>query len=128
MGEQATTGRQGVTSLSRVTLHPTAKIYGESKVGEGSIILDDMVIGYPKQKHIREMQDEGLLDFNGPWGARIGPDALIRSKSVIYADVTLGRGLRTGHGVMIREDTRVGTRCSSAPTPSSTAKPRLAAT
>ncbi|MEA1908158.1 MAG: acyltransferase [Euryarchaeota archaeon] len=38
----------------------------------------------------------------------IGADAVIRSHSVIYRDVSIGNNLRTGHGVLIREGTTIG--------------------
>jgi acetyltransferase-like isoleucine patch superfamily enzyme len=42
---------------------------------------------------------------------RIGAGAVIRSHSVIYSHVTVGRGFRSGHGVLIREHTQVGDDC-----------------
>jgi acetyltransferase-like isoleucine patch superfamily enzyme len=38
----------------------------------------------------------------------IGENALIRSNSVIYDDVEIGDNFKTGHGVVIREKTRIG--------------------
>lgn len=38
----------------------------------------------------------------------IGADATIRSGSVIYDDVVVGDGFRTGHGVLVREETEIG--------------------
>ena len=38
----------------------------------------------------------------------IGDNAVIRSHSVVYRDVTIGKNLRTGHGVLIREGTTIG--------------------
>lgn len=38
----------------------------------------------------------------------IGTDATIRSGSVIYDDVAIGDGFRTGHGVLVREETDIG--------------------
>lgn len=40
--------------------------------------------------------------------AVIGDGATVRSKTVIYADVTAADGLQTGHGAMIRERTSLG--------------------
>ena len=39
---------------------------------------------------------------------RIGEGALIRSHSVVYADVELGAGFECGHHVKIREGTQIG--------------------
>ena len=38
----------------------------------------------------------------------IGKNALIRSNSIIYNDVEIGKNLKTGHGVTIREKTYIG--------------------
>ncbi|KAB7514660.1 N-acetyltransferase [Halosegnis rubeus] len=38
----------------------------------------------------------------------IGPDATVRSGTIIYDDVTIGKGLTTGHNALIREHTTIG--------------------
>jgi len=38
----------------------------------------------------------------------IGPESIIRSHTVIYADCKLGARLQTGHGVLIRENNCIG--------------------
>ena len=38
----------------------------------------------------------------------IGDNTLIRSGSVIYSNVRVGNGLKTGHGVLIRENSDIG--------------------
>lgn len=38
----------------------------------------------------------------------VGDEARVRANSIVYADVTIGDGFSTGHGVLIREDTTVG--------------------
>ena len=43
-----------------------------------------------------------------PAETHVGPDAVIRSHTVIYAGNVIGRMLRTGHGVLIREHNRIG--------------------
>jgi acetyltransferase-like isoleucine patch superfamily enzyme len=42
--------------------------------------------------------------------ARIGGHAVIRAFSVIYADVVIGDHFKTGHSILIREQTTIGTR------------------
>jgi acetyltransferase-like isoleucine patch superfamily enzyme len=67
-------------------------------VHETSIVSADAVIG------------EGATI--GPFclveACTIGRDALIRSHSVLYADVEIGDGVETGHHVKIRERSRIG--------------------
>jgi len=42
----------------------------------------------------------------------IGPNGTIRSHTIIYAGTSLGARVQTGHGVLIRENTRIGDDCS----------------
>lgn len=48
----------------------------------------------------------------GSLPTRIGPHAVIRSHSVIYAGNVIGEHLETGHGVLIRESNEIGRRVS----------------
>lgn len=41
-------------------------------------------------------------------GTSVGADSTVRSGSIIYADVEIGRDLVTGHNVLIRENTEIG--------------------
>lgn len=57
---------------------------------------DSVTIGYPTG---RPIADRAL---------RIGADANLRSGTVIYVGTTIGRGLQTGHNVVIREENVIG--------------------
>ncbi len=48
----------------------------------------------------------------GELALRIGDDAVLRSHTVIYAGTTIGRAFQSGHGALVREDTRIGDDCS----------------
>jgi len=50
----------------------------------------------------------GLRYREGCGPALIGEDAVVRSGSVIYCDVTAGFRFQTGHNVLIRERTTIG--------------------
>lgn len=51
----------------------------------------------------------GIYPKNGEAGKLvIGDNAIIRSHTVIYAGNRIGNGLRTGHGVLIRENNIIG--------------------
>jgi acetyltransferase-like isoleucine patch superfamily enzyme len=54
------------------------------------------------------IQDNVALGHSDDGSVIIGDNALIRSGSVIYSDVRIGNGLRTGHGVLIRENSEIG--------------------
>jgi acetyltransferase-like isoleucine patch superfamily enzyme len=59
-------------------------------------IDESVILGYPTG---RSVSDQTLL---------IGEAAHIRSGTVIYVGTTIGRGLQTGHNVVIREENVIG--------------------
>jgi len=63
---------------------------------EPGTIDEGVSLGYPTGRHIA---DPAL---------RIGRGAAVRSGSVIYVGSTIGRGLQTGHNVVIREENIIG--------------------
>ena len=85
------------------------KIYGKSSIGKNAIIGDGVIIGHPTANLMKIAASSGSdikdMDFKG---ARIGDNAVIRSNSTIYSDVDIGNNFRTGHNVMVREETRIG--------------------
>lgn len=73
------------------------KIFGNVELGNGGHVGEFCVIGQPPQ---------GRQDGELP--TVIGPGAVIRSHTVIYAGNVIGERFATGHGVMIREENRIG--------------------
>ena len=67
-------------------------------VHETSIVSADAVIG----------GGVTIEPFCLVYECRIGANALIRSHSVVYADVEIGDDFESGHGVIVREGTRIG--------------------
>lgn len=65
-------------------------------VGEGCERDPNVWIGYRPGRRI-----DSLL-------TRIGPNATVRTGTVIYAGSTIGAGLQTGHNVVIREQNEIG--------------------
>lgn len=95
--------------LQEVFIHSSARLYGDSKIGRGSIVLENVTIGYPTGKILREIAAKGLkIEEYEHAGSEIGENALIRSGSIIYCDVTIGKNLKTGHEILIRENTQIG--------------------
>ncbi|MEM2925660.1 MAG: DapH/DapD/GlmU-related protein [Methanocellales archaeon] len=73
------------------------------------MILENAIIGYPTSKILQEIAAMGLrIEEYNYRGSEIGENALIRSNSIIYCDVKIGRNLKTGHGILIRENTEIG--------------------
>ena len=65
--------------------------------GEDSSIGEFAIIGMPPQ-NLKP----------GEMHTRIGPKALIRSHTVIYAGNLIGANFQTGHGALIRESNEIG--------------------
>jgi acetyltransferase-like isoleucine patch superfamily enzyme len=79
----------------------TCQLYPNVAVGEESQIEDWTIIGVPPRgKQPGELQ------------TAIGPGAVIRSHTVIYAGNQIGRGFQTGHGVLVRELNEIGDNVS----------------
>jgi acetyltransferase-like isoleucine patch superfamily enzyme len=75
------------------------KIFGDPslvELGDGHRIDEDVLLGYPTGRRINSLK------------LTLGPGAVIRSGSVIYAGSTIGARLETGHGVVIREQNIIG--------------------
>lgn len=65
--------------------------YRNLTIGKDYVIQDDVVIGH---------SDKGQVI--------IGDNALIRSGSIIYSNVKIGNGFKTGHRAFIRENSEIG--------------------
>ncbi|MBO3799708.1 MAG: N-acetyltransferase [Candidatus Brockarchaeota archaeon] len=101
----------------RAIVHPTVRfeggnlVLGESQIGEQTYIGLSTIIGYPSKKSLNKIpRDINDLDSLSK-GARVGSMCFIRSGSVIYEEVFIGRKLVTGHNVLIREGSRIGNNC-----------------
>lgn len=79
----------------------TSRVFPNVELGAGASIGDFCVIGQPAGG--REPGQDAVV---------IGENAIIRSHTVIYGDVRIGRSFQTGHGVLIREHTVIGDDCS----------------
>jgi acetyltransferase-like isoleucine patch superfamily enzyme len=76
-------------------------VYPNVEIGEGTIIEPGVSVGVPPR---------GAAPGELP--TRIGPGGHIRSGTVIYAGVTMGARVNTGHGALIRERNVIGDNCS----------------
>ena len=67
----------------------------ELRVGDGLAIDPSAILGYPTSR----IEASELI---------LGPNAQIRSNSVIYLGSTIGARFQTGHNVVVREECRIG--------------------
>ncbi len=90
-------------------IHETARLYGNNTIGNGCCFLEDVIIGYPDAGILNEIKKRGLkTEVHEFVGATIQENALIRSGTIIYCKVSIGRNFRSGHRVLIRENTVIG--------------------
>ena len=90
-------------------LHDTLRTYGRNRIGRETMILENVILGYPTSEYLvrimaRRTRHEDL-EYDG---VTIGHHCVIRSEAVIYRDVVIGNYVRTGHKVLIREQCRIG--------------------
>ena len=76
-------------------------IHKNVTIGKRVIIQDHVFIGVPSRPFLAKPETS--------WPATIiGDNAVIRTGAIIYCAVTIGNDFKTGHNVMIREDTVIG--------------------
>lgn len=79
----------------------TCIIHGNVSLGANHRIDDFVIIGAPPRDAAA-----------GEIATSIGPNAIIRSHTVIYAGNRIGENFQTGHSVMIRESNQIGDNVS----------------
>lgn len=72
-------------------------IHPNVRIGEGADLDEPIFLGRPPRGRA-----------SGELPLVIGPGAVIRAFTTIYAGTTIGARLQTGHGASIREDNRIG--------------------
>ena len=75
--------------------------YGMNRIGKDVQIFEPVTLGFPSRENL------GKKDFTG---VVIGSNAILRSGTILYCDVTVGDDFQTGHNVIIRERTRIGNK------------------
>ena len=90
-------------------IHESSKLYGNSAIGKGTIILENVIIGYPEHSILMEImgQNRNIEDCYFP-GCTIGSDSIVRPGSTLFSNVSIGNKFKTGHNVLIRENTSIG--------------------
>jgi acetyltransferase-like isoleucine patch superfamily enzyme len=93
-----------------------AEILAGSVIGDNCIIGSRCIIGHPSKLELQKADFSASspkvsdLVVKEPV-TRIGEGSIIRSGSTVYKHVVVGKNLRTGHDVLIREHVTVGDNC-----------------
>jgi acetyltransferase-like isoleucine patch superfamily enzyme len=90
-----------MSTKSNVSIHPTAIVYDNVKLGDGTMVGPFAIIGEPPRGH-----EPGQLE------TIIGVNSVIRSHTVIYAGNKIGDNFQTGHKANIRETNTIGNNVS----------------
>jgi acetyltransferase-like isoleucine patch superfamily enzyme len=99
-----------------VDVKPFAVVLSGAVIGDNCIIGAHSVIGHPTKLQMQRAD----FSASSPKAAMfivkepltlIGDGSIVRSGSVIYKHVKIGRNLRTGHNVLIREHVTIGDNC-----------------
>ncbi len=83
----------------RVKLGFNIHLHGGTKVADNCTIGDGVILGQPNQMNIKKYKFKPTS---------IGAGSIIRSGSVIYTGVIIGRNFDCGHNVLVREGTCIG--------------------
>lgn len=96
-------------NTNNIKIHESSKIYGNSTVGNESIILENVILGYPEHAILMEIidQNRNIEDYDFP-GCEIGSNSIIRPCSTIFSNVKTGINFKTGHNILVREKTTIG--------------------
>jgi acetyltransferase-like isoleucine patch superfamily enzyme len=83
--------------------------YGRSKIGSGTIIADNVIIGYPSREELTEVGSFEPAKLQNIEGAVIGENCILRDFGVIYSKTSIGDNVQAGHNYLVREETVIGT-------------------
>ncbi|MEM2775724.1 MAG: DapH/DapD/GlmU-related protein [Candidatus Bathyarchaeia archaeon] len=83
-------------------------IFGPVKIGEGTYIGPNCIIGYPKRRNLKTEIKKKLFEEDSENVIVIGKNCIIRSGCIIYAGVKIGNEVEFGHNVLVRENVEIG--------------------
>ncbi len=95
---------------ARARIEPNTVVYGPVRIGSGSLIGPNVILGFPPKRELTECISQGrsLHEGSGRTKLVIGKRCIVRPGTCIYSDVSIGDQVSFGHNVMIREKVRVG--------------------
>jgi UDP-3-O-[3-hydroxymyristoyl] glucosamine N-acyltransferase len=90
-------------------IHESVRLYGNNLIGSNCMIFENVILGYPSNLILNESLKLRIpLSEYQYIGTTIGNNAIIRSDGIFYTDVAIGNDFRTGHNILIRENTTIG--------------------
>jgi len=99
----------GSAKLRKALILGEVIVLGPSIVGDNTILDSWTIIGYPSRSKLLRFGRGGLEELSKlSEGAKIGPNCILRSGTVVYEGSKIGTGVETGHNVLIREGSKVG--------------------
>lgn len=99
-----------VTIGKHVVIGHGAIIYPNVVIGDNTFIGPYSILGEPTGSFYGDA--EGSAEKHDFKKTIIGANSVIRSHSIIYENVEIGEEFQSGHRVTIRENTRIGIKCS----------------
>lgn len=92
-----------------VYIHHSVKYYGSNHVGNDTMIMENVILGYPTSDIFLMIRDKKLriedIDYVG---CLIGTNSILRPGVAIYKGTVIGNDVRTGHNVLVREQCEIG--------------------
>lgn len=76
-------------------------IYKNVQMGNGCVVQEGVFLGIPPKAFMDKREEEWPKTV-------IGENAVIRTGTIIYGDVEIGKNFQSGHNVMIREQNSLG--------------------
>jgi len=108
--------QDGAKIGDNVSLGPFAQILSESIVENNCVIGSHCVIGHPSKLELQKIDFSATsLKVAGflvkECVTKIGEGSIVRSGSTVYNHVVIGKNVRTGHNVLVREHVTLGDHC-----------------
>lgn len=94
-----------VETGENVLVDSNTVVYGPSKLGSGTYIGPNCVIGFPDSKHLSQLRQAGIT---GKAPTILGKDCVVRSGTTLYSNVQIADGVSIGHNVLLRENVTIG--------------------
>jgi len=90
-------------------VHHSVISYGENSVGSYCLILENVILGFPTVECLVELREHHRFVYEFDFfGVELSDHTIIRSDCTLYRDIRAGHHFRTGHRVLIRENSRIG--------------------